>query len=450
MNSTQISQVQTQVDLYFDLDIAKLVGQAYPDKDLNEIVISTFTLKEFLSLSNKVFNQFKEELKNTYFKSLPFQYNYHNEFGSGNLNTDLTQYVNFVKTSNFAHSVTVLQKLIHYQALNGFWEKSKRKYFRHSEEAVNSEKERIEIVSEQLDSATKTLEGLLSEIATTKSELELFTETKKKEITEIEALLAASRTHGSEITELHSGAISTSEKINSMVDVADTKIADIGDTQQDIRKDLKNLQSTVENRVQSINIQEKEYLNLSARFNTLISTVEEKTTYFEERNSYLDDLIGREVGASLFETFKQRKAELNTSITFWKWCVPITALATIIWIFVLFGNGDLGALGWQVIFINSLKAIPAVGLLLFAISQYNKERNFQEEYAFKSAVALTVNSYADQINAESNKDKMVMESVGEIYKTPLSRKNNQANEAKTLIGTARELTDVAKSLVDKK
>ena len=178
--------------------------------------------------------------------------------------------------------------------------------------------------------------------------------------------------------------------------------------------------------------------------------MEEKTTYFEERNSYLDDLIGREVGASLFETFKQRKAELNTSITFWKWCVPITALATIIWIFVLFGNGDLGALGWQVIFINSLKAIPAVGLLLFAISQYNKERNFQEEYAFKSAVALTVNSYADQINAESNKDKMIMESVGEIYKTPLSRKNNQANEAKTLIGTARELTDVAKSLVDKK
>ncbi|MFT5397066.1 MAG: hypothetical protein ACI85N_002283, partial [Gammaproteobacteria bacterium] len=147
--------------------------------------------------------------------------------------------------------------------------------------------------------------------------------------------------------------------------------------------------------------------------------------------------------------FKQRKGELSTSISFWKWSVPITAIATIAWIFFLFGNGDLANLEWQVIFVNSLKALPAIGLLLFSISQYTKERNFQEEYAFKSAVALTVNAYADQLIVEENKDKLIMDSVNEIYKSPLSSKHKDA-ENKSLTGTAKELTEVAKSLLKSK
>ena len=36
----------------------------------------------------------------------------------------------------------------------------------------------------------------------------------------------------------------------------------------------------------------------------------------------------------------------------------------------------------------------------------NKERNFQEEYAFKSAVALTIKAYSDVIKDDKFKDEL--------------------------------------------
>ena len=139
----------------------------------------------------------------------------------------------------------------------------------------------------------------------------------------------------------------------------------------------------------------------------------------------------------------------SPSVTFWKWSVPVMAIATIAWIFFLFGNGNVSGMSIEVFAINSLKTIPALFLLLFSISQYTKERNFQEEYAFKSAVALTVNAYADQLNEVTNKDKLIMDSVNEIYKTPIDQPKYKEKDSKAAIETAKGLADVAKGLVNK-
>lgn len=449
MNQNQKNQVQAQVDQYFQTDIEKLLATSFPSVDEGKVVIGDYSSKEFLSISNKVFNQFKTELDGTYFKSLPFQYQFQNEYGGGDLNTDLANFNAYISSNRFPNAMQPLNRLVHYQAVNGFWEKSKRKYFRSSEDAVNSEKERIELVSKQLEIQTESLRVLLGNIENSKSNLEQFTESKKKELSEIESLLTASRNHSNEITDMHSSATSISEKIASLLNASESKKNDTDALHKESRIELKKLQGELESQSEAITTQNSEYGILRKSFEDKLSFVEDKFDFFNERNQYLDDLIGREVGASLFETFKQRKGELSSSISFWKWSVPITAIATIAWIFFLFGNGDLASLEWQVIFVNSLKALPAIGLLLFSISQYTKERNFQEEYAFKSAVALTVNSYADQLTVEGNKDKLIMDSVNEIYKTPLSSKQKDA-ETKTLVGTAKELTDVAKSMLKTK
>ena len=46
------------------------------------------------------------------------------------------------------------------------------------------------------------------------------------------------------------------------------------------------------------------------------------------------------------------------------------------------------------------KLIPTILIVVFALKQYSRERSFLEEYAFKSAVAFTVNAYADQLANE--------------------------------------------------
>lgn len=450
MNKHQRNQVQAQIDNYFQLDMAALISASFPSVDENQVAIGEYTPKEFLSLSNKVFNQFREELKNIYFKALPFQYQFQNEYGGADLNTDLSHFNTYVTSNRFPSAVAHLNRLVHYQAINGFWEKSKRKYFRHSEETVNSEKERIELVSKQLEESSASLKGLLDDIDSAKDNLDIFTEAKRKELSEIESLLVASRNHNNEISDLHSSATSISEKIYALHDASESKKNEIDEVHKESKTELKRIREALDGQASVVDGQNKEYIKLKNKFEENLSLIEGKTDYFSERNEYLDDLIGREVGASLFETFKQRKGELSSSISFWKWSVPVTAIATIIWIFFLFGNGDLANLKWQVVFVNSLKALPAIGLLLFAISQYTKERNFQEEYAFKSAVALTINSYADQLAGEDNKDKLIMESVNEIYKTPISTKHSKDAETKSLVGTAKELTEVAKSMVSGK
>ncbi len=85
MNQNQRNQLQTHLDQYFQFDIAKLISASYPNVDENQVAIGEFTPKEFLSLSNKVFNQFREELKGPYFKALPFQYQFQNEYGGADL-----------------------------------------------------------------------------------------------------------------------------------------------------------------------------------------------------------------------------------------------------------------------------------------------------------------------------------------------------------------------------
>ncbi|MCP5213006.1 MAG: hypothetical protein H6998_18980 [Hahellaceae bacterium] len=450
MNKNQIDVVKSHIDAYMTLELSELLAEKYANTaDLNEVRIGEYTAKEFLSASNKVFNQFREEISTVFAKALPYQYHFHNEYGNANLEQDLTNYLNNVRASNFEAAITHLNRLIHYQAVNGFWEKTKRKYFRHSETSVAEEKERIGLVSKHLDQVSRQLEEILKEVDDRKSDLEAFTHAKSNELSEIASLLESNRAHSNEIIEIHNRASGTVEKINGLLEIADEKKDESEALLSEVRKESKGLKETIAQLEQTLQKQSSNYEKLQSEFEGKLSFVEGKTEYFKERNSYLDDLIGREVGASLFETFKQRKSELGSTIGFWKWSVPVTAVACILWIFFLFGNGDLSSLSWQVILINSLKALPALALLLFAISQYTKERNFQEEYAFKSAVALTVNSYAEQLKDEINQDRLIMDSVEQIYRTPLAGKNLKSKETASLLDTAKSLIEEAKNLTRK-
>lgn len=354
-----------------------------------------------------------------------------------------------IKAQNFAASIPQLNKLIHYQAINGFWEKSKRKYFRASEASLQEEQERLDVVSKHMQAVSARLSELVEDLKGEKAGLGNFIKSKNSELSEIESLLASARQHSSELTEKNTKASTLEERINATVEQAEERKTDIDEINASLKKLEAQSKSSLQETKKNNEIREEEYKRLVDLFNKKLDFIDSKKDYFEERNQYLDDLIGREVGASLFETFKQRKKELVGSIGFWKWAVPVTAAASIGWIFFLFGNGDLSNLAWQVIVVNTLKALPAIGLLLFSISQYVKERNFQEEYAFKSAVALTINSYADQLQEKENKDKMIMDSVGQIYKSPIHQKVN-VKDQNTIAASVKDLLETAKSIVPDK
>lgn len=450
MDQNQINQIKAVVETYSSLDVEKLLAEAYNNQeDLSEVKIGEFSAIELSTSLNEVFHQFKEELNTTYAKSLPFQYNFHNEYGSGNLHADLNQMVAYIQGNQFTNIPPYLNRIIHYQAVNGFWGKSKRKFINTEEKYLTQESERIKLVSKHLESLFSQSKTFFSSLHKKEEELDNFIKQKQSQLSEIEAMLIAARQHAGEINELASKSATLTEKITSLTETSAEKDESIGELLTEIQKqqiDSKKLTSLI----QSTLIEHTEILtNLNADYETNLNEVKSKTEYFNERNNYLNDLIGREVGASLFETFKQRKSELAPSVKFWKWTVPVMTVATLAWIFFLFGNGNISEITLEVFGINTLKTIPVAFLLLFSISQYSKERNFQEEYAFKSAVALTLNAYADQLKDPANKDKLIMVSVGEIYKTPIDAPRHKDKESRAAIETAKGLADVAKELVKK-
>ncbi|HCW90535.1 MAG TPA: hypothetical protein DHU56_10875 [Marinobacter sp.] len=445
MNQGQINQVKGLVDEFLSIDISQHVATQYGESaDLASVSIGEYSAKEYVSQVRKMLAQFNEEIDSVYAKALPFQYHFHNEYGNGNLQQDLTNLLNQVKAKNFPASVTHLNRLIHYQAINGFWEKAKRKYFRASEVSVKEDKDRVDLVSKHMLEVSERLGSLISEIEEQQEQINVFANSKKKEVGEIESLLPTAREHVNEINEVHNRSAALEEKISSILSKSDEKREAVYDLSNEIKELLSELNRLTQDAKEDTEDQKRSHMVLEEKFRSILEFVENKQEYFKERNEYLDDLIGREVGASLFETFKQRKRELVSSIGFWKWSVPITSVLAVLWIFFLFGNGDLSSLSWQAVFVNSLKALPAVGLLLFSVSQYAKERNFQEEYAFKSAVALTVNSYADQLSDESNKDRLIMQSVSQIYRSPVYHKLKSKEGGDLLLPIAGKVLDKAK------
>ncbi|GEM_PF-6795534 len=176
----------------------------------------------------------------------------------------------------------------------------------------------------------------------------------------------------------------------------------------------------------------------------------------EDLKEKIEQLIGRATGASLFHTFHSRQKQLRTSVRFWYRTVLWSAVVTLIIVAALFffvGGSDVTGDDLLKKKLSSLLiGLPAYVWLYFCIRQYIKERRYQEEYAFKSAVALTVSGYADLIKIEEKKDDHIVKSVAGVYEVPW-KSDSVNDEPSTIIDatikglnkTLRYVRDIAKS-----
>ena len=91
----------------------------------------------------------------------------------------------------------------------------------------------------------------------------------------------------------------------------------------------------------------------------------------------------------------------------------------------------------------------------FVFSQYKKERNLQEEYAFKSAVAMTLTAYSEMLSNADNDDnnsrqQMLLKSIELVYNQPqihpVKSETLFSFNTKDLKETVVELTDTLKNI----
>jgi hypothetical protein len=458
MEKNQINNTLQVVSNIEVIGIDKIPEEVFKDQDITTINIGTYSVPDYVVAVNRMLKQFKSEFANNGIY-LPFQYNFQNEFGNGNLQNDLQNLLNQINTRNQAglnNSVSYLNRLIYYQVANGFWDKSKIKLHKADDIKLSELNEKLNIISAQLSANQENFTEQINNLDSEKKNLTDFIAQKQQELQQIANNLQTSNNNTNQINQLLIASTATNGKIDALLNQQTQNLDDQkkkSETQETYFKKQKETFDTLE---ENLNEKVKMLENQIKEFDSKLQFVEDKKAFFEERNEYLQNLIGREVGVSLFETFKQRKNELEQPVKKWLWIVISMSVLTFLAIITIFTNG-FGIWGDILkefttiqLITNTIKTFPFFFLLFYSIAQYNKERNFQEEYAFKSAVALTIKAYADIIKAENLKDEMIVSSVSAVYKSPTIEKGRNKKESNVIFETAKELLGTAVDVMKKK
>ena len=456
MNQEQKQKVLLQLDPFWKLDIDKRIAEVYKDyTDLSSIAVGYYTVAELSAYSKKMISQLGQVLESPLANILPFQYQFQNDFGNGNLGDDLASFNSNVEANSFEAAVNILTRLVYYQVANGFWDKVLEKDDKKRFAKVGELESKLNLISEQLARNAETNKTLLETLSAEKANLEQLVATKKKELGEIEGLLPTARNNADEINRLLNTSTKTDESINSLLTQQKTNLDDITKKFDEEKTTYTTFQQEIKDLKELFNTEIKAGTKKNTDFDTMLASVTDRSKTFDQRILVLNELIGKEGAEKLFNTFNDRKNALEKPVNRWANIVFFTGTVALILIVGIFTNffGWVGGfpttanLDWHYLLINSIKSLPVMIVLLFTIKQYVRERTFQEEYAFRSAIALTVQAYGDI--AGQKKEELIMKAIATIYSLPSMMKEKSSSffgyRSKILSDTLKEVSETIKT-----
>lgn len=105
-----------------------------------------------------------------------------------------------------------------------------------------------------------------------------------------------------------------------------------------------------------------------------------------------------------------------------------------------------GNLIWLSVLIRSVVLVPLYAAFGFSFAQYKKERDFEEEYAHKAAVAASLPNYGDLTREPAVRDQIVTGATNVIFAIPTSR-TPEKEKSEKILGGMKELLDSVAKLV---
>lgn len=458
MTIQEIQTIRNVLLAYSELNLEDLIQKGFPDvTDFETTKINRLSIVDFFSTAQKVFQNINNKIEDNYWSSvLPYTI-IALEYGNGNLNTHLQGFINSCQNNNFHQAENHLLALLNYQIILGFWKEDDKKNYLKEEDQKAFDK--LKLIREEYENLKQVSHKIVANLEKQISSTEEFVAQKKAEIQQISQNLQTTNQHTNQISDLLNQSTDRNAKIESLLKENEKLNLDVQKAFDHIKETIEQQEGKFSDLVKKEEEQISQLQTKNADFTQKLEFVEGKKAFFQERNEYLTKLVGMEVGASLFESFKKRKDELDKPVSKWFWSVIVMTFISLICVLAIFTNifGWLGPVNstfsWEIIVINAIKSFPFIYLLYYSVSQYNKERNFQEEYAFKSAMALTVMAYVDLLKDDNNKDKLLTESVLRIYKAPIYNKLQQRSEnttameiAKDVVATGKEVVGIGKNI----
>jgi len=260
----------------------------------------------------------------------------------------------------------------------------------------------------------------------------------------------------SELDSLLDAARRSNEQTTNALNDAKNKLNEVAGIENQVNQKLQEVEQSHSNIVQK----EEEAKNKLEAISQIHSDAESKKSEVEELKSEteellqrnnkqsekINDLLQKASAGSLFNSFNVRKQEFESATKFWQ---SMIGLSIVILIFgascVAWSAQKVGISSYTFLLKFSI-SLPVIYWLIFSTHQYTKNKRLEEEYAFKSAISLSLEAYRDLIkreSGESTKEEVVpfiTKAVEKIFSSPsivISKHPHKEDE------------DIATSVLDK-
>lgn len=445
MNSTQKQNVANAIQEFnsIEMQFEEIAAKKYQnEQSIDTIIIQDYTLTEIFSYSREVIKKISNRIEQDNWQILPNNVSTP-EFGQYQIHQCINEMRNGLVQANYDNCAQRLKALIYYATINGFWQIPQKIELGIRESSLAKLEERARLTMKHIDERAKTANTTIAQLNEKVEELNRLIAQKQQEFATLQTNQTQSNNLLNNITNFNKNAESFSTTIEQTKNKCNEILADLEKKQEKVTQQQNDIDKQIE--LANTNIQEFE-TNSKEKIDSIQSGYDSVSANVEE----VRKMMGYIADGTLSHSFNKRKENIKRSEKIWMWVSLGTLLGLIAWVCVVFIwlSANTGIV-WADILINGIKATPLAFAFGFALTEYSKERNLLEEYAFREAVAVTLTAYLEQLNGDNTDEqkKLLVNTVEKLYTKPIisNKEYKLFNfDTKDIAKTAEKVKEIAK------
>ena len=415
MTIQELDSIRSYMGQIEDFDIDQYIIGNFPEISLENVMFGDYNSLDFKKIYKSIINRFKALIQSNMVLMLPTSY-YPN--GSGNnIVPILRDLVSSISNKNNQGIFNCVRYIVEYCIQFGNWERNITYKPSITQENIESLAEEIKLIQTKLEQENNKLIALIQEYSNSKSDLD----NKITEVTEFYDTIKAKAKDANEYDTSIRTFLSSSETNKNTIETLKTNIANL---EQKITKNIEDYKKRFEDVVAQ-----------NTRSLSLIREAEELQKETLSKKGEVENLIGAAADGSLGTHFRERKNQIQTNVFILIGLVAASLLFTLYWVSKVFNGFDINNSDWVHFVINVLRTSPAWFLVWWFISRYSKERKLQEEYAFKSAIAMTMREHSKllkatdsgEVDKRDSQQIMLLKALDNIYSPPDTKQSKEGD-----------------------
>jgi hypothetical protein len=399
MQTNDIQQLREQVNRIINSKFDEKIPAQNPSSDLSQKRFTNFSASEFIAFTQRLCDQFLAELDGAdaahwcrgYYWETPQHGMSHRHI------IDVVRTLaNNCENNQWDSAAQHLELAIGYQITHGFWNRAGRKY-------QSLAKLRQQEIFSDLEAKSHQLRVLIQEIQGLKDQQSHETARRQNDAQEAANQLAAIKKNAEEVTRLLNKSNGENGQLTQIVASQTNHLEKSEANLTEIEKAKTILYKT-----------QAEAAEKLQRAVDLITEIQAK-----ER--VVNEIAGTAAAGILGQKFEARMRQLAKASNWWLGGTVFSVVLGAAWLgiahkyFIQSGSDFMLTLA-----LNFGLLLPALFIVGFFAKQFGKVRHFEEEYAFRSSVAMTLGAFADKLSGTAGeKDKLITETVEKLYRLPV-------------------------------